>query len=347
MAARTYHLKGSPREVGFVLGHALGERLEQNIDRYITTGPTRHRVIDTSKPYRGALPWLHSLPHRFREEFEGMAEGASVSLQRLAEWCFVEGCVSNGYSGSVFLPEGSAWVARNNDIWAPDLWGYMTIREVDGRIPRIDFGLEGDLFTGTGINQEALWLHYNWLPIQDAPTPGKPHLACPVWLAEAVETCRTVAAVEALLSKANRDGGMMLFAVDGKTDEFAVFDCTCIDHSRRELSGYWIVGTNHSSAAGGMRVPDEHPTASQLRFECMEELLDQSWECGGVVDAPWDLVRILADPGVEVRGKDYGTAYANVACPSRHAIWYTFGGYTAASAGAWYPIQWPWERVPE
>jgi hypothetical protein len=52
---------------------------------------------------------------------------------------------------------------------------------------------------------------------------------------------------------------------------------------------------------------------------------------------------ILADPGVEVRGEDYGTVYASVTCPSQRMVWYTFGGYPAASSGAWYEIVWPWD----
>ena len=41
----------------------LGEKLEQNIDRYIKTGSARHSSIDVNKLRDGALPWLRSL-HR-------------------------------------------------------------------------------------------------------------------------------------------------------------------------------------------------------------------------------------------------------------------------------------------
>jgi hypothetical protein len=57
---------------------------------------------------------------------------------------------------------------------------------------------------------------------------------------------------------------------------------------------------------------------------------------------PWDLVRILPDHGVEGRDEDYGTVYANVACPGADCLWYTFGGYPAASAGVWRRLAWPW-----
>jgi len=182
IAKRIYHLKGSPREVGFLLGQALGKRLGDNIDRYIQTGPARHGFLDTNKLHTGALLWLRSLPQRFQDEIEGMAEGANISLQRLAEWCFVEECTDSGCTGLICRLNGRAWVARNNDLWAPDLWGYVSIREVEGRIPTISFGLEGDVFTVTGINRERLWLHSNYLPVRDEPTTKKPHQATYVWL---------------------------------------------------------------------------------------------------------------------------------------------------------------------
>jgi hypothetical protein len=343
-AKRIHHAKGNPVEIGFTLGRAMGDRLARNIERYIQTGPAIHGTLDIEKLKSDALPWLRSLPQRYQDEFEGLAEGSGVPLQRLAEWCFVEECVQTGCSALVCSIDGHAWVARNNDLWAPDMWGYVTVREVDGRLPTAIFGLEGEVFAGTGINGERLWLHYNWLPVQDAPSPQKPHWACFVWLTEALETCRAIHEVEALLREVDRDGGMTLFVVDGKTDEFAVFECTCAGHVRRDGFLDWIVGTNHSCWTDGEGNPGEHPTNSQLRLRRMEELTRELCGRGDVVDTPWDLICILADPGVEVRGEDYGTVYANVACPSLREIWYTFGGYPAASAGTWQQVVWPWER---
>jgi hypothetical protein len=337
--ARIHHVKGSPKEIGFALGLALGNRLALNIDRYIQTGPAKHGALDVKKLREGALPWLCSLPQRYQDEFEGLAAGSGVPLQRLAEWCFVEECVQSGCSALVCSIGGHAWVARNNDLWAPDMWGYVTVREVEGRLPTAIFGLEGEVFAGTGINAERLWLHYNWLPVQDAPALQKPHWACFVWLTEALETCRTIHEVEVLLGEVDRDGGMLLFAVDGKTDAFAVFECSCAAHVRREGRGTWIAGTNHCLGSD-----DDGSMSSRLRFHRLEELARELCGRGETVEAPEDLIRILADPGVEVRGEDYGTVYANVACPSTGEMWYTFGGYPAASAGAWQQMVWPWKR---
>ena len=342
IAERIYHLKGSPREVGFKLGRALGKRLEENIDRYIQTGPAQHGTLDTIKLHSGALPWLRSLPQRFQDELEGMAEGANISLQRIAEWYFVGQCVDSGCTGLICLLNGRVWVARNNDLWAPELWGYVSIREIDGRIPTISFGLEGDVFTGTGINREHLWLHSNYLPVENEPAMKKPHLATYVWLTEALETCQSLDDIEDLLGAVDRDSGMMLFAIDGKTEEFAVFECTCTHHKRRTLTGDWIAGTNHYCTVDGDHKMDDFRIRSELRLKRVETLLQELLTQSKTIDASLELRRILADSQVEARSEKYVTVFSNVACPSQGEIWYTFGGYPAASAGNWHPLAWPW-----
>ncbi len=266
-ADRIRHYKGTPREIGFAAGLALGARLEQTVDHYIAR---RQSAVDMAKLHAGALAWLRSLPKRFQEEFEGMAEGARLPLQRLVEWCYIEECEGHRCSGAIALFDGRAWVARNNDTFVPELWGYATIREVDGRIPTISFGMEGDVFAPTGINREKLWLHYNWLPVWDKPEPGKAHFPGYVLLTEALEVCRTLEDVEAFLEENHRDGGMMLFAVDGKTNEFAIFECLCAEHFRRDPSEGWIVGTNHYTACEDRTLCGDEGSVSTLhRFRRM------------------------------------------------------------------------------
>jgi len=137
---RIYHFKGNPHEIGFTAGRMLGAKLEQTLSHYIDS---REHASDMNKLCQGALPWLRRLPKRFQDEFEGMAEGAKLPLQSLAEWAYIEECESNRCSGAVGLFGNRAWVARNNDTYVPELWGYVTIREVDGRIPTINFSMEG------------------------------------------------------------------------------------------------------------------------------------------------------------------------------------------------------------
>jgi hypothetical protein len=337
---RIYCFKGSPREIGVAAGRALGAKLERNINHYIAR---RQHATDMNKLRRDALPWLRRLPRRFLDEFEGMAEGAHLPLQRLAEWAYIEECELNQCSGAVCRIGDRVWVARNNDTYVPELWGYVTIREIDGRIPTVSFCMEGDVFTPTGINKDRLWLHYNYLPVWDKPAPGKPHLPGYAFLTEALELCRTIRDVEALLDEIHRDGGMLLFAVDGKTDELALFECTCANHFRREPSGDWIVGTNHYCVCSDPTLSAEAKGSTTMsRFRRMEHLVQSLYAAPTAPRLPADLIRILADDTIEMRDPEFGTVYANVACPSSGELWYTFGGYPAASQGNWQQVAWAW-----
>ncbi len=58
-----------------------------------------------------------------------------------------------------------------------------------------------------------------------------------------------------------------------------------------------------------------------------------------MTDPPADLIRVVADPGVEASD----TLYSNVACPETGEVWFGSGGLPAASAGTWQRIEWPWE----
>ena len=340
---RIYHLKGSAQEVGFTLGQMMGKRLEYNIKHYIQNGPNQHGLTDWNRLRHGALPWFRTLPKRFQEEMEGMAEGAKIPLQQIAEWNFVEECMSGGGCSSFMCTAGEhIWVARNNDLWVPELWGYVNIREVNNRIPTISFGLEGETFIATGINQERLWLHYNYLPVWDIPAENIPSMAPYVLLTIALETCRTLDDVEALLNSTPRTGGMMIFAADGKTDTCAIFECNCSTHVRRELSDNWIAGTNHYCVSDMFYDEDGDIPHSHNRYMRMTQLLNEYYATENLVNPPWDFVNILADADVEQRGKDAGTVYANIVCPSQKILWYTFGGYPAASTGNWQQIEWPW-----
>jgi hypothetical protein len=337
---RIHRFKGNPYEIGLAAGRTLGAQLEQTVSRYIAG---REHASDMAKLHQGALPWLRRLPKRFQEELEGMAEGARLPLQRLAEWSFIEECELKSCSAAVGLFDRRAWIARNNDTFVPELWGYASIREIDGRIPTISFSMEGDVFAPTGVNKERLWLHYNFLPVWDEPEPGKPHLPGYVLLMEALEVCRTLADVEAFLNETDRDGGMMLFAVDGKTNDFAVFECMCAKHYRRDPSEGWIVGTNHYCACEERTLgEDEGPLGTVKRFHRLQRLMMSLYAAPGPPSLPGDLMRILADDEIERRNGELVTAYANIACPASGEIWFTFGGYPAASAGNWQRLEWPW-----
>jgi hypothetical protein len=224
------------------------------------------------------------------------------------------------------------------------MWGYVSIREVEDRIPTISFGCEGDVFVPTGINQDRLWLHYNYLPAGDEPAPDKPHLPPFVFMMDALETCRSIQEVEARLHQIQRSDGMMLFAVDGKTDEFAIFECGCNLQYKREAPESRLVGTNHYCTCEDPTAPlEDTPLSTLSRFRRLETLLERLSKRTSDHDLPGELIQILADDEVERRDETFATAYSNVACPNTGEIWYTFGGYPAASKGNWQRLAWPWE----
>ena len=335
-SARVRRFSGTPREVGLAAGKALGTRLEENIARYLRERPQQAGALDLAALRRGAVPWLRTLPSRFQEEYEGLAEGAGASLQRVAEWAYVETCIDDGCSGFVGSLDGHAWVARNNDMFVPGMWGYVTIREVAGRIATLSFGLEGDVFTATGVNRDRLWLHHQALPTSGRPRPGRQHQPGWVLLTDMLETCSTIDEVGTRLAEVDRDDAMLLFVVDGKSDESAIFECACSGHTRRRSTGRWMAATNHVRS-GGPASED-----SRSRLARMETMVAGLYEREPGVSLPADLIAILADAGVERRGHDLSTVYANVACPASGNVWFTFGGYPAASRGAWRRIPWPW-----
>jgi len=338
---RINHFKGNPREIGFTAGQTFAHKLERTISHYVNNvGDFK----DLEKLRNGTLTWLRTLPKRFQDEFEGMAEGANIPLQRLAEWAYIEECDSKQCSGVICLFENRPWVARNNDFYVPELWGYVTIREVEGRIPTINFSMEGEIFSPTGINKEKVWLHYNFLPAWDKPAPNKPHVAPYVFLTEALEFCSTISDVEALLNETDRDGGMLLFAVDGKNNEFALFDCLCSKYYRRKPTDGWMVGTNHYCACDDLTLSDadKEPLGTLSRYEKMANLIQKLSSSHTHPNLPADLIRILANDEIERRDKHVITVYSNVACPSTGEIWYTFGGFPAASEGNWQRLEWPW-----
>lgn len=341
--SRIHHLKGTPFEIGLVMGQTLGTRLEANIRKYCRERVPAGDSLDFERWQSNALPWLRNLPDRFQDEFEGLARGAGLPLQRLAEWAYLDAFLENQCSGVILTIQGQIWVARNNDIYAPGLWGYVSIREVTGRIPAISFGMEGDVFTPTGINQERLWLHYNYLPVWDAPATGRHHLPGYAWMVEALETCRTLQDLEALLDHTQRDDGMLLFAVDGKTNAFAIYECSCTEVHKRDPVQGWLVGTNHYCTYPKAPPPSSTvPLNTTSRYNRMETLTISA--CSGIrpVSLIQDLIAMLADDAVERRSGDIVTAYSNVACPNTQEIWYTFGGYPAASQGNWHRLEWPW-----
>jgi len=98
---RIHHFKGNPYEIGFTAGHTFANKLELTINHYIANV---ENTKDLQKLYVGALPWLRTLPKRFQEEFEGMAEGSNIPLQRLAEWASLRNAMQNNVAEQFIYP---------------------------------------------------------------------------------------------------------------------------------------------------------------------------------------------------------------------------------------------------
>ncbi len=343
-SSRIQAQKGTPYAIGYAIGRQLGAKLEQNIARYLREfgDASAKFVIDWARLHTAALSWLQSLPQRFQDEFAGLAAGSAIPLQRLAEWFFIEQCATLQCSSVLCLVNGQVWVARNNDTIAPGMWGYVSIREVTGRIPTITFGREGDVFAPTGINQERLWLHYHYLPAVDTLQSDQPHLPPYVVMIEALETCRSLQELEVLLGQIQRSDGMLLFAVDGRTNDLAIFECGHRVHYKREPVDGILVGTNHYCTCPDPDGPlAETPLSTLGRFRRLEQLVEPL-RTQTAPTLPDTLIQVLADDAIERRDATFATAYANVACPQSGDLWYTFGGYPAASQGNWQRLDWPW-----
>ncbi len=333
---RVRRVAGTPNQIGRRLGEMIGARLEKTIESYITEGPARFGSVDWAKLATGTQPWLDALPARFVDEIEGIAEGSGVPLQRIAEWSFVESCASYGCSSVLINHQGATWIARNNDLWAPDVWGYATIRDIQcgNRIPTLLFGMEGEPFSATGVNKERLWLHCHFLSTSDRPTGGKPVQDFFVWLTDALETCMRLSDIERRLAKIQRTAAMLLFAVDGCNGERAVYECGCASYHRLADPNPWIAGTNHRRGAASVE------PGSQSRFNALNRNAERIPY--GQESIAQDLICLLADPEVEQRGEFSGTVYSVVACPQSGKIHFTLGGFPAATQGRWTPLGWPW-----
>jgi hypothetical protein len=308
--------------------------LEENICHYIQKRPRAFEVLDKARLQSESMRLFRDLPARFREELEGLAEGAGIPLQRVAEWVAVEQCVEARCSGFINVIDGHVWVGRNNDFLIPEAFGFVAIKEINGRIPTITFGMEADVFTVSGINREQLWIHSQYLPVLDKPRPNRVHFPGYVILPEALETCSNVQDIEKLLAAMDRDIGEIWFVADGKTDEFALFECTCRDCVRRDPVEGRLCATNHSNNTEPAKVSE----SSARRLKRLIELVGNNiWE-----KLPDNLIAVMADGAVEQRGEEYITVESMVACPAEKKLWYTLGGYPAASGGNWARINWPW-----
>ncbi len=336
--------EGSPWDVGYAQGLAVKDTLRGNQEEYIG-GMARAGLLDTGQMRREAMPWFETVAPRYREELEGIARGAGIPLTKMIEWlygsCYA---VSGGCTSVIASIAGRTWIAHNNDWhdFGSHRWTSAIVRHVEGRIPNLVFGLQGDVAAVVGVNRERLWLNMNGFFANDEHRPHTPVIPYPLVIREALETCRSIGDVEDLLRECDRDAGLAIYAVDGKTGEAAVIECGFGTYTRRDpVESKTVVSCSRDLSI--REVPDEEAVLPDVpifgsntreRIARLRELL-----AAPMTDPPADLIRVVADPEVEASD----TLYSNVACPETGEVWFGSGGLPAASAGTWQRIEWPWE----
>lgn len=330
--------KGKSKDIGISIGKSIGgKRFQKNINKMIKTVHNSYG-IDFEKLEKESMLWLESIPSDYQEELEGVSLGSGCSIEKIAQWYYSSMCIDGGCTSFITKIDNLWWVGRNNDYLLPKLWGHVNIIEVDGKIPVMLFGLEGDIFSGTGFNKEKLWIHYNWLPVWDIPLKSKEQIAPFIFIRRALERCKSIDDVEMLLQNKIRDGGMNLFVIDGENNEIAVFECTCKNYKKRLIEGSYIAGANHYCA---IKVPDKFNfdfEDSINRQSSLEKLLLEKKD----KISTENMIDILADSSVEQNNNLSGTVYSNITCPSKNLIWFAYDGFPAASKSNWKKVEWDW-----
>ena len=393
-AVPVLRLSGTPGDGGVTLGRFAQELFRHDgpvrgaylNDLHQATGVAPEVVR------RQASLWLAALPVWAQEQIDGLAIGSGAQVGQVAEFLYADIATSLGGANSIEVPggadaragltltdhgadgpaasfadgamctgviapvEGRPWVARNCD------WLLATLRrgtaavvhEVPGRIPVLSLGILGDIDVDTGVNAERLWLHLHTLPSLDRPRPGRARFSWLFWAREALETCATIDEVEAFIERTDRDRGVLVLVVEGKTGKSALFECGRSSYERVEPGGEphgiagTIIATNHPQR--------RHPSAEVLagrgparsgstiqRYERARSVLAE----GGPGSAPHDLMELLSDPEIEMHSpRHLRTIYSVVCGPGQREIYFAPGcfhtGRAAPSVGRWTRIAWPW-----
>ena len=322
-------VKGNGCEIGLHLGCQLKGRLRAIIDHFLKAVDRAYH-LDFDRMKQEASAWLEKLPEEYLVEVESLAYGSGVKLERIAQWLYSERYIAGGCTGFIICLEDAAWVGRNYDHAGPGLWRSVTIIEKEARIPVVLFGQEGALFSLTGYNSRKLWVHCNRLPAWDMPDPDEKAIPSFVFVRMALESCSHIGEIEKLLQAFPRDSGMCLFVVDGKSNTYAVYECTCKGYVKRQGGKPYIAGANHYVATPVPAGFFNGDPSSVNRLNRMESLLAAM----KIKNPCRDLIRVLADPEVEQNLGDSGTVYANLACPAKGLYYFACNGFPAASRAA-------------
>ncbi len=305
-----------------------------------------------------ALAWLTDLPDHIQLEIEAMARGSKRPLAAIAEFLYADIAIP----GDPSIPEGpmcsavvsrlagQSWVARNTDWYPPLLLRgcEAVVHNSPGRIPTLALGIRGDIDVDTGANAEGLWLHAHTMHAQRLPRSDKPRISWLFWLREALETCANLDDLEAMLNRVERDRGIILVALDSKTGEAALFECTINTHTRidplKGPAGDHLLATNHPAdrhPTDPARLARSRPASTTARLQALRDICHNH----PPEHAPDDLIDTLAHETVEMRTPPVlRTIYSTVCNPRTGKCWFAQGtpdGAPAASTGDWLRVPWP------
>jgi len=368
----TFHevrLPAHLEEAGFAYGRACTDLLRgERLDRYLRSMLDLKRTDPISLAAH-ACAWARRLPDHFQRQMHAMAHGAAVPPSTLEQFLYADIAVPAGtpvaadstlvsadgpMCSGVVVHEPDPWVARNCDWYQATLQrGTAAVfHAVPHRIPCVAVGLMGDIDADTGMNAEGLWLHMHTLQATDEPRAGVSCISWLFWMREALETCATLDDVERFIARTDRDRGVLLFAVDGRRGESAIFECSRSTYRvvrPGSVAGRpTLVATNHAHA--------RHPSPAEaiergnrpggngtISRWCR---LHTALARGHAGSQPDQLMRLLANEGVEMRpgrgSEALRTIYSAVAAPAQGRLWFASGACPAASAGTWRPVRVDW-----
>lgn len=362
-------LPGDIEDAGYAYGKMCrellhGPRLAWYLDEMMRLNKTTPAHLE-----RCAERWCGVLPARYQAQIEAMAAGAVVRPATLKQWLYADIAAAEPAQGVtaespaaligeagpmctglvVWDDAGRPWLGRNCDWYTATVSrGTCAVRHsTPGRIPCMCVGLMGDIDADTGINAAGLWLHMHTWMVRDEPRAGTSCISWLFWMREALETCTTLGEVEAFIAQTSRDRGVFLVAVEGRTGEAAIFECSRSSYRRVEpqatASGPRLVVTNHcrekceqiaiEEEREGPRVRRHGSTVT--RHARVMEILDHA----SPEHHPDDVQEILADEWVEMRetcmSASLRTIYSAVCDAGRGDVWFASGAVPAASAGLW------------
>ncbi len=347
------NLPPDPEDAGFVHGKHLAPMLDRVHAEFMRRFCEFKRLSPEAMRTQ-SLAWLDDLPAHIQAEIAAMAKGSRRPLADIAELLYADIAIPGDpsvpegpmCSAVVTRLDGAAWVARNTDWYPPLLLRGCegVVHNTPGRIPTLALGIRGDIDVDTGVNAEGLWLHAHTMHAKALPRSDTPRISWLFWLREALETCASLADVESMLSRVERDRGIILVALDSKTQDAAVFECAIDRHTRVDPTGDHLLATNHPAdrhPTDPARLARSQPSSTTSRLQALRDICDKH----PPEHAPDDLIDTLAHESVEMRTPPVlRTIYSAVCNPRKGECWFASGtpvGRPAASTGRWLRVPWP------